>query len=249
MSSFFLLLCIFSIKYKCFLNKFIWPTDKTLTGTTTSSQSGPGSNGNEEVLHNPQICILEPHYLMHFSVIFKICPSGRWGGGGERLSLYSQCILNYANKVWETGHRKSNIYNCWYNSSVWTQDIVKKTCQKQWMIGTERERERESQGNLCFQRGLMIYNWKNSVSFGYYDFISAGATPYGKLTSSDSHHTMERIFSFFFFFFFFFFWIIKIFSKRWFVEGFFLIIWICSIWNSYIEHSWRFIRILLYILK
>ena len=26
----------------------------TLTGTTTLSQSGPGSNGNEGVLHSPQ---------------------------------------------------------------------------------------------------------------------------------------------------------------------------------------------------
>ena len=28
--------------------------DKTLTGTTTPSQSGPESNGNEGVLHTPQ---------------------------------------------------------------------------------------------------------------------------------------------------------------------------------------------------
>ena len=28
--------------------------DETLTGTTTSSQSGPGSHGNKELLHIPQ---------------------------------------------------------------------------------------------------------------------------------------------------------------------------------------------------
>ena len=28
--------------------------DRTLTGTTTMEQSGPGSNGNEEVLITPQ---------------------------------------------------------------------------------------------------------------------------------------------------------------------------------------------------
>ena len=33
---------------------FIWPIDKTLLGATTPGQSGPGSNGNEEVLHIPQ---------------------------------------------------------------------------------------------------------------------------------------------------------------------------------------------------
>ena len=29
--------------------------DGTLTDTTTLSQSGPGSNGNEDILHTPQI--------------------------------------------------------------------------------------------------------------------------------------------------------------------------------------------------
>ena len=29
----------------------IWPTDRTLSGTTTPGQSGPGSVGNEGVLH------------------------------------------------------------------------------------------------------------------------------------------------------------------------------------------------------
>ena len=30
---------------------FIWHANRTLSGTTTSSQSGPGSYGNEELLH------------------------------------------------------------------------------------------------------------------------------------------------------------------------------------------------------
>ena len=32
----------------------IWPIDRTLSDATTLGQSGPGSNGNEEVLHIPQ---------------------------------------------------------------------------------------------------------------------------------------------------------------------------------------------------
>ena len=32
----------------------IWPIDRTLSGATTPSQSGPGSDGNEGVLHIPQ---------------------------------------------------------------------------------------------------------------------------------------------------------------------------------------------------
>ena len=33
----------------------IWPIDGTLKGTTTLGQSGPGSNGNEDVLYILQI--------------------------------------------------------------------------------------------------------------------------------------------------------------------------------------------------
>ena len=33
----------------------IWPIDRNLSGATTPSQSGPGSDSNEEVLCNPQI--------------------------------------------------------------------------------------------------------------------------------------------------------------------------------------------------
>ena len=32
----------------------IWPIDRTLSGATTQSQNGPGSDGNEGVLLSPQ---------------------------------------------------------------------------------------------------------------------------------------------------------------------------------------------------
>ena len=32
----------------------IWPIDRTLSGATTPGQSGPGSDGNEGLLHIPQ---------------------------------------------------------------------------------------------------------------------------------------------------------------------------------------------------
>ena len=35
-------------------NSSIWPMGKTLSGATTPGLSGPGSNGNERVLHIPQ---------------------------------------------------------------------------------------------------------------------------------------------------------------------------------------------------
>ena len=41
----------FTIDYKWFLNRSICPRDRNFTDTTTPGQSGPGSNGNEKVLH------------------------------------------------------------------------------------------------------------------------------------------------------------------------------------------------------
>ena len=35
--------------YSKWLNSCIWHIDRTLTGTTTLGQSGPGSNSNQEV--------------------------------------------------------------------------------------------------------------------------------------------------------------------------------------------------------
>ena len=58
------------------LNSSIWPIDGILTDITTPGQSGPGSNGNEELLHSLQssrtgvspsaavYCLtLNPHYV------------------------------------------------------------------------------------------------------------------------------------------------------------------------------------------
>ena len=50
-----------SILYKEFLNRSIWPIDRTLTHTTILGLDG--SKGNERVLHtHPE---LEPHHRMH----------------------------------------------------------------------------------------------------------------------------------------------------------------------------------------
>ena len=45
--------------------------NETQTGTTTPSQSWLGSNGNEGVLHIPQITKLEPHHYMHFNIVSR----------------------------------------------------------------------------------------------------------------------------------------------------------------------------------
>ena len=36
------------------IKEFYWHTGETRTGTTIPSQSGPGSDGNEQVLHDTQ---------------------------------------------------------------------------------------------------------------------------------------------------------------------------------------------------
>ena len=46
-------------------NSSIWLIDWTLSGATTPGQSGPGSNGNEGVLHIPQSALL-PDGLMSY---------------------------------------------------------------------------------------------------------------------------------------------------------------------------------------
>ena len=38
---------------ECKCQSSIWPIDRTLSGTTSLGQSGPGSNDNEGVIHIP----------------------------------------------------------------------------------------------------------------------------------------------------------------------------------------------------
>ena len=67
-------------------NSFIWPIDRTLSGATTPGQSGPGSNGNERVLHisqsssiteaSPSDCLMSyPGHLL----VGCLTPLQTWG--------------------------------------------------------------------------------------------------------------------------------------------------------------------------
>ena len=47
--------CTWSTQIQRFLNRSILPVDGSIISTTTPSQSGPGINGNEGVLHTPEI--------------------------------------------------------------------------------------------------------------------------------------------------------------------------------------------------
>ena len=89
-------------------NSSIGPIDRTLSGATTLGQSGPGSNGNEEVFHIPEaVALLEPQHQM---VLCHIQDTLREGRGLIFLQRYSQCIsqsqLTGLNYFVEGHHRK-----------------------------------------------------------------------------------------------------------------------------------------------
>ena len=58
-------------KYRKLSNIFIQSINEFLTDTNPPGQSGPGSNGNEGVLHIPKAPKLETHHLMQFSVLSR----------------------------------------------------------------------------------------------------------------------------------------------------------------------------------
>ena len=74
-------------------NSYIWPIDRTLSGTTTPGQSGPESNSKEKVLHIPQSSragALSSDYLMSYQDI-------RWGGV---LHLYRDIVGVLFSSYW-----------------------------------------------------------------------------------------------------------------------------------------------------
>ena len=51
------------------LNSSIWPKDGTQIGSTILGQSGPESNGKDEILPISQTPRLAPHHQMQFNVL------------------------------------------------------------------------------------------------------------------------------------------------------------------------------------
>ena len=71
------------------INSSIWLIDGTLTGTTTPSQSEPGCNYIESVLHVPRTPVMQPHHQIRFSIISRTL----WGRVSPTLQKYSRHIL------------------------------------------------------------------------------------------------------------------------------------------------------------
>ena len=79
-------------------NSSIWPIDRTLSAATTTDQSGPGSNGNEQVLHilqSSKTAALPSNSLMSYPgyLLMESYPSA------EMQSVYSTAPANWAECV------------------------------------------------------------------------------------------------------------------------------------------------------
>ena len=167
------------------MNSSIWTRDGIIKGTTSLDHSGPGSNGNERVLLFPQNPWLETHHQMLFNFIptaapyllnnsrtlfwmyinflvpqsmdlssFMIhCPSkDMWDTAGEARTNLCDILL------WTPPHGCSSVgpLERTYLQQLYTDtECSLEDPWDRWMIKTDRERERESQGNLCLQHNLM----------------------------------------------------------------------------------------------
>ena len=91
-------------------NNFCRTHRSTLTGSTSPGQSGPGSNGNEGVLHISKALSLEPYHhqriLNHVRTLV--------GGGLTLLQRCTRCILQPQTTGWMHVCVCDCIYVCMY---------------------------------------------------------------------------------------------------------------------------------------
>ena len=78
------------------LNSSIQPIDGTLSSATTLSQSGPGSNGNEGVLHIHQISSITEVSPSNSCVIYPGQSLGKFYLFAEMQLVYSAALANWA---------------------------------------------------------------------------------------------------------------------------------------------------------
>ena len=84
-------------------NTSIWLINRTLSGTTTKSQSGPGSDGNKGVLSIPQSSSITGASPSDCSVSY---PGHLLGGSypsAEMQSIYSTAPIYWATEGWGKG--------------------------------------------------------------------------------------------------------------------------------------------------
>ena len=73
----------------------IWPIDRTLSGVTTSGQSGPESDGNDGVPAFPKApALVEPHHKIFVS--YPGHSLGEFYSFAEKQSVYSTALADWA---------------------------------------------------------------------------------------------------------------------------------------------------------
>ena len=78
----------------------------TLSGTTTPGQSGPGSNGNEGVVHIPQSSRTGASPIRWFSVISRPLVGREHYPSAEMQLVYSTAPGDWAQSIWFIGKDK-----------------------------------------------------------------------------------------------------------------------------------------------
>ena len=86
----------------------IWPIDRTLSGATTPGQSGPGSNGNEEVFRIPQSSSITGTSPSDCLVSYPAHSLGKFYPSAEKQLVYSTPPTNWA----------IQLYNVWIAQSA-----------------------------------------------------------------------------------------------------------------------------------
>ena len=80
----------------------IWPIDRTLSGATTLGQSGPGGEGNEEVLRIPQSSSITGATPSDCLVSYPGDTLGGFYISAEMQSVYSTAPADWANGAQDT---------------------------------------------------------------------------------------------------------------------------------------------------
>ena len=142
----------------------IWPISRTRSSATTSDHGGPGSDGNEWLLHIPLSSSITGTSPSDCFVSYQdTCWQGRSYPFAVIQSVYSIApadrsiisdVLPWTLHIHVPvmAEQQELIYIIY----VVTLVAVWKTYRERWMIGTDGEREREIQGNQCCQRDLMM---------------------------------------------------------------------------------------------
>ena len=100
----------------------IWPIDRTLSGSTTSSQSGPGSNGNKGVLSISQISNITGSSPSDSLVSYP----GHSLEGGSYSSAEKQSVYSIAPSDWakQLPKLKIEMYRLQIGSWLWLAERI-----------------------------------------------------------------------------------------------------------------------------